>query len=415
MYDWVQSRIVQSDSRPYNTLQYYMLQECAGFGTMTALKNRGNTKEHNLNGGLCMIHQIAKLSLFSLLATIIVIGCSGQDSSLNQDGSAVLNMTDQYGGYQSDDENPAFGEDAIEENFPETEVADSDLNNFASIDSAESDPDFVVYSFEVIWGQLEYDSASLVPTDWSGELTVDTGCIKVVRKIRFERGQDYFLRPRPNAQTLGWHSITTTHNDGFMVFMYFPENDGFTNYEVSFESGPYSRTFTLGELDSLSVLETVDDSGNQISIEARRLVRLECNEGFLEGRWIRTGRFNNGGIFYGRFVGLDGLSMGHLKGHWGVRQETGEKLFFGKWINHVGRFKGFLKGTWGETEVTGNAHKSEGWFEGEYFDRNSTKLGTLSGNWVSTSRGSTPSSGATDKVHKNARGFFHGMWKQYCN
>ncbi|MBD3381904.1 MAG: hypothetical protein GF404_06880, partial [candidate division Zixibacteria bacterium] len=121
-----------------------------------------------------MIHQIAKLILISLVATTLFFGCSGQDGALNQDGSAVLNMSDQYGGYQPNDENPAFGEDAIEENFPETEVEDSDLNNFASIDSAETDPDFVVYSFEVIWGQLEYDSTSVNPTDWSGELTVDT-------------------------------------------------------------------------------------------------------------------------------------------------------------------------------------------------------------------------------------------------
>jgi len=349
----------------------------------------------------------------TLAGLFILTGCSDNSASSDAEGS-LLNMDDFFGGYSPTDEAPAFGDEEISRNFPEPEVVSSELNSFDDLTSIQGEPDVSVYSMRIMWGMLEYDSTVTSLTDWSGSLTVDTGCIKVINKILFEPGQDYFIRPRTDCQTLEWVSFTNVHYDGILVFMYFRNADfdpATTN--VVFETGPYSRTFALAELDSLAEIVDVDDLGNKVSIEAAKLERLECPEGYLEGRWVRSGNQRIFGQFYGRFISLDGLFMGHVKGHWGVNSEE-EKLFFGKWIDHIGRFQGFLRGHWGFDDTAREA-ESSGWYEGNYFSASLTNLGTLNGNWVSHHRGSMPNSGATDKVPKHARGFFHGTWKQYCN
>jgi hypothetical protein len=58
--------------------------------------------------------------------------------------------------------------------------------------------------------------------------------------------------------------------------------------------------------------------------------------------------------------------------------------------------------------ATIDAIESTGWYKQNNFVSNSNKLGTLRKIWVSSHRGSMPNSGATDKVPKYAREFFHG-------
>lgn len=359
-----------------------------------------------------------KLIIITLASTLagflILAGCSNQSTSSTTDGTQ-LNMDDFFGGYSPSDEAVAFGDEEIETNFPEPENISPDLNGFENLNTIQSEPDVLVYSLRILWGMLEYDSTVTSLIDWSGSLSIDTGCIKVINKILFESGQDYFVRPRESCQELSWVSFTSVHYDGIQVFLYFrPTSVDPATAEVRFETGPFSRTFTLDELDSLTELITVDDLGNQVSIEARKLERMECPEGYIEGRWITLGNGRFKGQFYGRFISQDGLFMGHVKGHWGDRTSDSEQLFFGKWIDHLGHFKGFLRGNWGYDDSADNI-ESSGWYQGNYFDANANNLGTLEGNWVSHHRGSMPNSGATDKVPKHARGFFHGTWKQYCN
>ncbi len=351
--------------------------------------------------------------ILTFAGIFIVSGCSDSTVS-NQSTDGELNFVDDFGGYQATDEPPAFGDEEISQVFPATEAAESDLNQFPELSAIETDSGILVYSLRITWGMLEYDSTVTSPTDWSGKLEVDTGCIKVVNKVLFEPGQDHFIRPRESCRKLEWVSQTTVHYDGILVFLYFRSADiDPATTEVRFETTPYSRTFTLAELDSLEEIIDIDQLGNQVSIQGYRLERLECEEGYLEGRWIKRGNGRFKGLFFGRFISKDGIFMGHVKGHWGERGED-EQLFFGKWINHYGGFRGFLRGEWGYDE-TAETYESEGWYSGNYFSRNGINLGTLSGKWVSHHRGSMPNSGATDKVPKHARGYFHGIWKQYCN
>lgn len=355
------------------------------------------------------------LIIFSLatlfLATLFFAGCSSETTTSGSTAEE-LNFTDQFGGYRAVDESYAFGDEEISINYPQPEDPENDLNNFPALDSIYSELNAYVYSMEILWGMLEYDSANTTLTDWSGTLSTNQGCIKAIKKIRFESGQDRFVRPRQNPQALAWKSVTSTHYDGILVYLYFRNNDpdpGTT--EISLVTGSYQRTFILSELDPLSEIIDIDNLGNQISIQAAKLERLECPQGFLEGRWIKTPGPRN--IFYGCFISDDGLFLGHIKGHWGTKSSV-EKLFFGKWINHYGKFKGFLKGQWGFDNSL-EPSESKGWFDGNFFNADGNILGTLAGKWVSNLRGSMPNSGATDKVPKHARGFFHGLWKRYCN
>jgi len=368
-----------------------------------------------------MKHWIFKTLTIVLLGIFVLGGCS-QDSGTTIDDSESLNLVEEFGGYQPTSEQPGFGDPEITENYSEPEAAGKDLNNIPELSSIQSDSNVLVYSFRILWGILDYDSTITTPTDWSGSLTVDTGCIKVINKILFETG-DHFVRPRPNARTLEWISYTQPHYDGILVFMYFRPGDDVMNTEVKFETGPYSRTFTLFELDSLDEVIDVAELGNKISFGARKLERLECPEGFLEGRWVKRGILGPG-LFYGRFVSFDGLFLGHVKGHWGRRIEDGVQIFFGKWINHYGQFRGFLKGKWGYN--TSEEPESEGWFEGHYYGADGIERGDLAGDWIYRERPSADNQGSGDndgneiengnslRMPKNAKGFFRGLWREHC-
>lgn len=360
--------------------------------------------------GDCMLTKLKITALIFITTVFFLGGCSDNSTSSSEDLS-TLNLEDPFGGYLSIDEAPGFGDSEILKLFPEPDQASYDLNDFNSLRSVEDDPEILVYAFRVAWGMLEYDSTVTQVSDWSGSLVSPEGFIKAIHKIYFENQTDHFVRPRTDIHTLEWVSYTSVHQDGFLAFIYFrPEVDPAAT-EVTFTAGTYSRTFTLLELDSLDEIVDVDNLGNQISFIAQKLERLDCEEGVMEGRWIKTGQHN--GHFIGRYLSRDGLFLGHVRGHWGIRGQD-EKVFFGKWIDKFGRFSGLIKGQW-DYEFSTDASESSGTFDGNFFDSNANMLGTLSGKWVSHHRGSMPNSGTTDKVPKKAGGFFHSWWKQYCN
>lgn len=352
-----------------------------------------------------------KISAFIFITAVFLFGGCSDNSTSSSEDLGSLNFEDPFGGYLSIDEAPGFGDSEILSLFPEPDLASKDLNNFQSLRSVEDDPEILVYAFRASWGMLEYDSTVTQITDWSGSLVSPDGFIKVVHKIYFENLTDHFVRPREDAHTLEWVSYTTVHQDGFLAFIYFrPEIDP-TLTEITFTAGTYTRTFMLSEMDSLMEIVDVDNLGNQIAFTTRKLERLECEQGIMEGRWIKTGLHN--GHFFGRYLSRDGLFLGHVRGHWGIRGHD-DKIFFGKWINKFGHFSGLIKGQW-DYDFSTDVSESCGEFHGNFFDSDKIKLGTLSGRWVSHHRGSMPNSGTTDKVPNKARGFFHSWWKQYCD
>jgi ABC-type oligopeptide transport system substrate-binding subunit len=113
----------------------------------------------------------------TLAGFLILAGCSTKSTSSDTE-SSQLNMDDFFGGYSPSNEAVAFGDEEIATNFPETGSISPDLNGFEGLNAIQSEPDVLVYSLRILWGMLEYDSTMTSLTDWSGSLSIDTGCIK---------------------------------------------------------------------------------------------------------------------------------------------------------------------------------------------------------------------------------------------
>lgn len=365
--------------------------------------------------------------LFSFLTIALMlwaVGCSNNPVEDNAQESA-LNLEEDFGGYTTTKEAPAFGDPEVASAEAEEVEIDDPILATASMDSIVADPKAGLFRLRAVWGQLTYDSTVTTPTDWSGSLTVTRGGIAVRRLIRFERATD-FLQPRTERALVEWASQTTVHNDGLLFDIYIrpprpvvdsmlvvnPEDETDSTWqvdtldcdcdpvEVTFKTGPYARTFTLGDLASLDTVVYLDDS-SAVAFQAHQYYRNACPRGWLAGHWGHDEEGN--GIFRGIWMDQHALISGYVTGHYGIN-DNGRRVFFGKWINRGGDFEGFLRGTW---KPHPNVHASEnairragGRFYGNIYSAARVQIGVLKGRYG------------------NARfidgGFFHARWKLLC-
>jgi hypothetical protein len=351
---------------------------------------------------------------------LLAVGCSSDKVSSNTTDQTQLNLTDEFGGYKATDEAPAFG-DADIMALGEDEEANDPLSQSPEVNAIRNLTDVDVYSVEFLWGKLEFDSTETAITDWSGKISVDRGAIIAVRLIKFE-GTDHIVRPRESREVLDFVSHTRPAYDGILVYVYDPEPTTYdTENTLTFETAPYTRTLKMSELADLQ--EIVDVGNNQVSITAVKLDKLDCGEGFLEGRWIRQGRDGKRGNFFGRWIASDGRSAGFIRGHFGTRADA--PVFFGKWISLSGQFRGLLKGTWGYGNDATPDATNLGWFDGIYADAAGNEKGKLSGNWMARMPVTGPPDdqfepgdfGQNDRNGRHAgRGYgsFSGQWKADC-
>ncbi|MBK7091148.1 MAG: hypothetical protein IPH59_05430 [bacterium] len=348
-----------------------------------------------------------RILLFGVLALLVVglIGCSDNNVTPEQGDDESINLTDNFGGYKATDEQPAFGDPDIASLEGSAEANDPIMLN-PDVDSITKLLDIGVYSVEFLWGHLELDSTEVAVTDWSGSLTLERGAIVAVRLIRFEAG-DFIVRPRLSRTVLEFESKTRPSFDGMLVYIYDPTPSVFdTENTLTFTSGPITQTFTMSELASIS---TVTDVGsNQFSVNGFKIERLACGEGYLEGRWIRPASVRGQGTFVGRWISEDGLMLGHVRGHFGNREDDVQVLF-GKWISVAGLFRGFLKGEWGYGTDDDPSATDKGWLSGDIFNREAVAVGEFDANWVARER---PGNGNNDRAAKH--GYFRGQWSQNC-
>ena len=367
--------------------------------------------------------QVACLAF--LLAMVALTGCSKNATEpAKADSSNILNQPD--GGFTTTNEAPGFGDPALV-GEPAGEIAYADP--FASASDVESlfvDPMAGIYHVRILWGHLEVDSTELDVTDWTGSLSTSRGCEVLRRVIRFEE-RDSIL-PRTSRQQIEWVSHTRPHNDGIAVDIIIPPVKPVIDTEfvwvvdsilgdstlvehidtiwwrpppvrVSFQTGPYSRTFSLEELARLDTIVTLED-GNEVAFTAFKFERFDCPKGFLGGRWGQDDSGN--GVFSGIWIDRHGPS-GHLRGRWGTN-DAGERVFFGKWISENGRFEGLLRGRWMphpnvNADSTAFEHAG-GWFAGKIFNDADVEIGILRGLF---------------RTHPEAKaGAFMGRWKLFC-
>jgi hypothetical protein len=359
------------------------------------------------------------LSLIALALILWSIGCSENPSEPVNENP---NLEDEFGGYTATPESPGFGETNLLEEAADDEEFEDDILSSPDVNAAISDPQSGYYHMRIVWGQLRYDSTVTEVTDWTGSLSMSRGVEVIRRVIHFEPGQDYIVRPRTDPRVIEWVSKTTVHNDGIAVDIFVPPlrplvdsarvpgGDSFVEdtlpVTVSFETGPYSRTFKLEELKSLDTIVYLEDS-NAVAFHGFELHRYPCPRGFLAGKWgfdeEGKGRFH--GVWWSQRPNLKGWFIsGYLKGHFG-QNSAGLNVFFGKWISASGEFKGFLKGIYGHRPVwvdsPANIKRIAGWFAGRIYDADHKQIGVLGGRFRS--------------APKYEDGFFQGRWKLRCN
>ena len=369
---------------------------------------------------------LKRLVLFSMILGLLglVVGCS-DNATGTEDNTSTLNLESEFGGYTAAPENLA-DVDLVNEDEG-TQEYDDPMLSLSSVDSVLCDSETGYYHFRAVWGQLCYDSTFTTPTDWTGSLSISRG-VEVLRKvIRFEPRQDYILE-RTDRKLIEWVSVTTVHNDGIFVDILIPpvrptfdttivdEIDSLGNtipvivvdtvfpepepVTVSFETGPYSRTFSISELEDLDTIVTLDDS-NQVALQAIKTERVPCPRGFLSGHWGVDEEGEQ--VFRGKWISRHGFIDGYVHGHYG-ENETGDKVFFGKWVSESGRFEGFLKGRYGlrpNYHADPMAfHRAGGWFAGHVYSAEEVEIGRLKGKF---------SLGFDDRP-----GYFQGHWKLYC-
>lgn len=318
------------------------------------------------------------------LVSLILIGGCSKDSP-NEPDVELEQIDLDFGGFTTSNE-------AVDSYITtDYDFEDEDVDDSAAAALSDSNK-LDIYFIRLSWGMLEWDSSATNVTDWKGSASVTKGTLAILRKIRFENGTDYIIKPRPDRQNFEWESKTLYHFDGLLIAVI--DNDTTNNGiegQLSITVGSYSNTFSFSELDSMDMIEDIDATGNQVAVFSHKKQVTPFAGGFLEGRWVRDNQ--KGGRFWGRWFHSTGLRAGYLKGIWGTNS-LGRQVFFGKYITLSGRFQGLLKGEWGHDDTD-----ELGWFNGKWFNESRTNIGSLKGRFKARNDDSN-------------KGFFRGRWNR---
>ncbi|MBI5866954.1 MAG: hypothetical protein HZB43_01460 [candidate division Zixibacteria bacterium] len=362
---------------------------------------------------------------------VLLAGCS-KDSPSNPGTVDQLNLTSQFGGYTTSDEPAAFGDPEIAGMMEQDPECDDPAISAGAADSLRRLHGATVYAMAIRWGMLLGDSTVTVPTDWSGSLSITHGAIHIVRTLQFEEHQDHIVRPRTSRSELAWVSQTAPSFDGILVTIIVPPappDSDWSNNQVSFQTTPYSRIFSLSELNHLNEIVDVGTDGNQVAFNATNITADSCGSGQLEGKWVLNPSHKNG-HFLGKWMNEDGLMLGLVRGHFGARPDS-SKVFFGKFIGLEGHFRGLIRGNW----AFDLGDSTQGTFDGIFAGRGGQALGELHGQWGSLPPDSTVAVGREHGNNGNMHGrghdrdpkedmnfgtngwipgFFSGQWQKTC-
>lgn len=361
--------------------------------------------------------------LFGLMLLLAFAGCSDNPTDTSQNLEGELETESEFGGYTATTEEFAFeNSQLITESNDDNDYGDQILSS-PGFDSLISRPAVERYHLRIVWGKLRYDSTVSTTTDWTGSLQISRGGEVIRRLIHWELNQDFILQ-RDDRTLIEWISFTSVHNDGIAVDLIVPPlpptfdssfvwefdiNGDSTQVlvidtippvsepvEVTFTTGPYSRTFLLEELESLDTIVFVADS-NAVAFHALKLDRRECPAGFYNGFW---GYDESGqGRFRGMWINADGFTTGFVNGHFGVN-EGGQNVLFGKYISRSGQFEGFIRGTYHQHSNYSDSTVTSGYYTAQIFNAERSQIGVLEGKYRS----------AEDVEH----GFMQGRWKIRC-
>jgi hypothetical protein len=302
----------------------------------------------------------------ALAATLtLALGGAGCNPVLGEADQAAEDLELEDGGFDTEDEQPLFGEAAVFEESLDVETDYTDpLETDDEVDTMMNAPDAAIYATAIQWGQMPGDPTNAVARDWTGTIRVNRGAILVRRVIRFEDATDA-VEQRTNPLEVSFSSVTRPQNDGLRLLVVdpTPESEEALTLEYELADG---TVYSIAMDDMLiePVVLSVDSDDNRMVAVALRRPLDACEHGFLAGRWhaLRAGL----GRFIGRVADEDGEVIGHVRGVYGTRK-NGEHVFFGKYIALDGGFRGILRG-----------RADDGHFGGIWADRDG-EVGSLGG------------------------------------
>ena len=171
------------------------------------------------------MRNVLLLGLALMLAVAIMPGCGSMDPEESSDSSPTL--TDDYGGFTTEDESPGFGDSDLLAAFPEDPQYDDEIRDHPQVVDARNRQGAKHYMLRIIWGNLAHPDSTAEPstdcpvTDWSGSLEVHGGVAVIQRLIRFDLG-DEIVRRRSNAHLVEWISYTQPDLDGILFHIIDP-------------------------------------------------------------------------------------------------------------------------------------------------------------------------------------------------
>jgi hypothetical protein len=361
-----------------------------------------------------MKRNLLAITIASLL--VLAGGCQWLDNGtapVTADKEQVIDLDSPTGGFTFTDEEPAFGEPELFEPMFNEVAVDDTTSDCDQLKELYRHRHVKIFRMRAIWGHLvttytndTQRDQDYCPLDWSGMMRLDGGAIIIERIIAFEPEDSV---ERENVSTISWTSNTGPHVDGLQVMLVVPWGPADSTSEwvepkLVFETGPYSKEFSVTELMAMSLLELVDECGNGITINSHNLPAF-CPYGFLAGGWksVEPDTTNAGNVILGLYRGIwiseRGTPGGYLKGAFGTNS-AGDQVFVGKYVDLTGKFKGILKGYYGLCpELTSETVYPYGFFRGIWINEDETESGGLKGHWVAREEGF---------------GFFHGVWGMNC-
>jgi hypothetical protein len=346
----------------------------------------------------------AWLAFACAIAAWVFVGCdqsTGTDTA-NEVATRTqsVNLNDPYGGYNTANEKPGFGDPFLLENYG------AEINNLVALTDSDTtrESHMRVHRYLLVtWGNLEGDTLINYSTDWSGTLCVENGLVRPLRTVRFEVPRDHLL-PATSRSCAEWVSHTQPDFDGILFALHrvpcdslaTPDSLCTSPMSVTFTTGPLTVTFNQDELKDLHKVIQVDDAGNAVAFNTIVLEPHACPHGFLAGQWKDVSGQRYAGIFRGEWMTENGLHAGFLRGVYG-QNRRGDNVFFAKWINDNGTFHGIMRGTYGRGDTNTDA---DGWFKGVWVSRELRIAGSVRGVW--------------GKGLNNEGGFFRGAWAALC-
>ena len=103
---------------------------------------------------------------------------------------------------------------------------------------------------------------SIDPVNWNGFLNTTDGAVRVLRTVRFERGD--MILPRTDRRTVAWNSTTTVNWDGIIFVLRLPRGD--PGPTVTLNTTQVQLSWTERELARLHVRKQVDAAGHEIEV-----------------------------------------------------------------------------------------------------------------------------------------------------